>query len=140
MWLQSRVAGSQVDIRFGSQFLVLTHDLAQKFGTEAVHQRLAVLSVHQAGELFKLLQDVGLEVPFLTELQEDVMKLGVLIQLVQGSPLSFPFPFPLKALVQSSPLYTYMPSLVANCILSMVNLDIAITVRLFDCHMSVWKI
>ena len=74
MWFQSRVAGrkaSQVDLRFGSEFLVLTHDLALGFTTEAVHRRLAVLSVHQAGELFQqLLQDVRLEIPFLTDLHE----------------------------------------------------------------------
>ena len=54
VWLQSRVAGrkaSQVDLRFGSEFLVLNHDLAQEFGTRAVHRILTVLSVHQA-ELF----------------------------------------------------------------------------------------
>ena len=54
VWLPSRLAGrkaSQVDLRFGSEFLVLTHDVAQEFGTEAVHRRLAILSVHQAGEL-----------------------------------------------------------------------------------------
>ena len=64
VWLQSRVAGrkaSQVDLRFGSEFLVLIHDLAQGFGMEAVHRRLAALSVHQAGELFQLLQDVRFE-------------------------------------------------------------------------------
>ena len=68
VWLQSRVTGmkaSQVDLRFGSKFPVLAHDLAQGFGTEAVHRRLAVLSVHQAGELIQLLQDVTLEIPFL---------------------------------------------------------------------------
>ena len=87
VWLQSWVAGrkaSQVDLRFGSEFLVLIHDLAQGFGTEAVHRRLAVLSVHQAGELIQLLQDVRLEIPFLTELQKQFMKPGVLLQLFQG--------------------------------------------------------
>jgi len=71
VWLQSRLAGrkaSQGDLRFGSEFLVLTHDLAKEFGIEAVHRRLSVLSVHQAGELIQLLQDVRLEIPFLTEL------------------------------------------------------------------------
>ena len=58
---------SQIDLRFESEFLVLTHDLAQVFGTDAVFRRLAVLSVHQAGELFQLLQHVILEVPFITE-------------------------------------------------------------------------
>ena len=73
VWLQSRVAGrkaSQVVLRFGSEFLVLTHDLAQKFGTEPVYQKFAALSVHQAGELFQLLQHVKLEVTFLAELHE----------------------------------------------------------------------
>ena len=58
VWLQSRVAGrkaSQVNLRFGSEFLVLT-GLAQGFGTEA--------------ELFQFLQDVRLDIPFLTELHE----------------------------------------------------------------------
>ena len=75
---------NQVDLRFGSEFLVLNHDLAQEFGTEAVHRRLAVLSVHQAGELFQLLQHVILEVPSLTELPERYMKL---LQLCQGAHL-----------------------------------------------------
>ena len=68
VWLQSRVAGrkaSQVDLRFGSEFLVLTHDLAQGFGTEAVHRSLAVLFLHQAGELFQLLQHLRLEIPYI---------------------------------------------------------------------------
>ena len=87
VWLQNRMAGrkaSQVDLRFGSEFLVLNHDLAQEFGTETVHRRLAVLSVHQAAELFQLLQHVKLEVPFLTELHERFMKPVVLLQLFQG--------------------------------------------------------
>ena len=70
--VQSRLAGrkaSQVDLRFGSELLVLTYDLAKEFGTEAVHRRLSVLSVYQAGELFQLLQDVRLKIPFITELQ-----------------------------------------------------------------------
>ena len=86
VWLQSRVAGrkaSQVDLRFGSEFLVLIHDLAQGFGTETVQRRLALLSVHQAGELIQLLQDVRLAIPFLTDLHETI-KPGVLLQLFQG--------------------------------------------------------
>ena len=82
--------GRQVDLRFGSEFLVLTHDLAQEFGTKAFHRRLTVLSVHLAGELFQLFQDVRLEVPFLTELHEHFMKPGVLLQLFQGP--TFPSP------------------------------------------------
>ena len=78
---------SQVDLRFEREFLVVTHDLVQGIGMEAVHRRLAVLSVHQAGELFQLVQDVRLEVPFLTELRERFMKRGVLRQLFQGSHL-----------------------------------------------------
>ena len=47
---------NQVDLRFGSEFLFLTHELAQEFGTEVINRRLAVLSVHQAGDtLFVLL-------------------------------------------------------------------------------------
>ena len=83
VWLQSRVAGrkaSQVDLRFESELLVLTHDLAQGFGTKAVHRRLAVLTVHRAGELIQL----RLEIQFLTELQKQLMKPGVLLQLFQG--------------------------------------------------------
>ena len=59
VWFQSRVAGrkaSQVDLKFGSGFLILTHNPAQGIGTEAIHRRLAVLSVDQAVELFQLLQ------------------------------------------------------------------------------------
>ena len=58
VWLKSRVAGrkaSQVNLNFGSEFLVLT-GLTQGFDTEA--------------ELFQLLQDVRLEIPFLTELHD----------------------------------------------------------------------
>ena len=79
VWLQSKMAGrkaNQADLRLGSEF--------QEFGTEAVNRRLAVLSVHQAGELFHLLQDVMLEVPHLTELPERFMKHGVLLQLFHG--------------------------------------------------------
>ena len=76
---------SQDDLRFESEFLVLTHDLAQEFGTEAVHRRLAILSVHQAGELFQLLQHVKRDsIPFLTELPERFIKLDFLLQLFQG--------------------------------------------------------
>ena len=42
------------DLKFGREFLVLTHDLAQEFGSDNVHGRLAVLSVHHTGELFQL--------------------------------------------------------------------------------------
>ena len=94
MWLQSRVAGrkaNQVDLRFESEFLVFNHDLAQEFGTEAVHRRLAVLSVHQAGELFQLHQHLIFEVPFLTELPERFIKPGELLLLVQGPNLPLPF-------------------------------------------------
>ena len=87
VWLQSRLAGrkaSQVDLRFESEFLVLTHDLAQEYGTEGVHRRLSVLSIHQAGELFQLLQDVRLDIPFITELQNFFMTSGFLLQPDQG--------------------------------------------------------
>ena len=83
---------NKVDLRFGSEFLVLNHELAQEFGgTEAVHRRLAVLSVHQADAFFQLLQHVILEVPFLTELPERFMKPAVLFQLFQGPHLPLPF-------------------------------------------------
>ena len=71
----------QVDVKFGNEFLVLTHDLAQEFGTDNVHRRLAVLYVHQASELFQLHQYVRLDFPFLTELHEHFMKPGVLLGL-----------------------------------------------------------
>ena len=73
VWLQSKVEGrkaNQVDLRFVSEFLVLAHDLARM----AVHRRLAVLSVHHAGELFQLLQHMTLQVLFLTELSERFIK------------------------------------------------------------------
>ena len=80
VWRQSRVAGrkaNQVDLRFGSEFLA--HD----FGTQAIHRRLAVLSVHQARELFQLLHHVILEILFLTELPERFTKPGVFLHLFQ---------------------------------------------------------
>ena len=46
---------SKVDLRLGSEFLDLTPHLAQWFGTDDVHRRLAMLSLDQAGELFQLL-------------------------------------------------------------------------------------
>ena len=104
VWLQSRLAGwkaSQVDLRFGWEFLVLNHDLAQELGTEAIHRRLSVLSVHQAGELFQLLQNVTLEIPFITELQKHY-DTWVSSPACSGAHLPFP-------LVQSSPLNTYIP-------------------------------
>ena len=72
---------NQVDVRLGSEFLVLTHHLAQEFGTDDVHRRLAILLVHQADTFFQLLQHVRLEVPVLTELHERFVKPGVLLQL-----------------------------------------------------------
>ena len=51
-----REEASQVALRFGSEFLIL--DLAQGFGTEAVHRRL-----------------VRLEIPFLTDLHETLLNL-----------------------------------------------------------------
>ena len=53
--------------------------------------KIFILSVHQADELFQLLQHVILEVPFLTELEERFMKPGVFLQLFQGPHLPLPF-------------------------------------------------
>ena len=39
---------NQVDLSFGIEFLVLNHDVAQEFGMEAIHRRLAVVAVHHA--------------------------------------------------------------------------------------------
>ena len=71
---------SHLDLRFGSEFLVLIHDLAQGFGTKAVHRRLAVLSV-----LTQLLQDVRLEIPLLVRFAWNFIKPGVLLQPFQGA-------------------------------------------------------
>jgi len=88
VWLQSRVAGrkaSQIDLRLGSEYLVLTHHLAQEFGTGDVHRSFAILSLRQAGKLFQLFLDVRFEVPFLTKFHERVMKPWILLQLFQGT-------------------------------------------------------
>ena len=80
MQLQSRVAGrkaSQVDFRVGSEFRLFTHRLAQEFGPDDIHRRFAILSVHQSGKLFQLLQHVRLEDSVLTELQKCFVKHGV---------------------------------------------------------------
>ena len=87
VWLQSRVVGrkaSQVDLRLGSECLVLTHHLVQEFGTGEVHRSFAILSLHQAGELSQLLLHARFEVPFLTKFHERVMKPWIFLQLFQG--------------------------------------------------------
>ena len=86
--LQSRMAWRTaicVDLRFGST-LNTTHHLAQEFGTDDIHRRLAIMSLHQEGELFQLLQHVS----FPTELHESFQKPGVLLQLFQGTHLTIP--------------------------------------------------
>ena len=76
---QSVKEESEPDVRHGSEYFVLPHHLAQQFGTGDVHRRLAILSVHQAGELIQLLQHVTLEVSVHTELYERFVKPGVLL-------------------------------------------------------------
>ena len=71
-------------------------DLTQEFGTEAVHRRFAVLFVHQADELFQLLQPVIPEVPFLTDLPERLMKPGVLLPKISVLVLTTVFLYPCK--------------------------------------------
>ena len=89
VWLQNRVAvrkASLVDLRYGNEFLVLTHNLVQEFGTEPVHRRLTVLTVHQAVELFQLLQHVRLEDLVFTAVHVLFMK-----PASSGAPLPHPF-------------------------------------------------
>jgi len=50
------------NLRHGSEFLVLTHHLVQKFGTDYVHRRISIQSVHQAGDLLNLHQHMMLQV------------------------------------------------------------------------------
>ena len=75
---------SQVDLRFGCQCLVLTHHFAQEFGTDGVYRRLVIMSVHQAGELFQLLE-------VHKELDEYFVKPGVLLHLFRGTHIALPF-------------------------------------------------
>ena len=91
--LLNRVAGRKanyVDLRLGSGFHVLPCHLAQGFGMDYGHRKLAILSVHQGGELF-LLQHVRLDVSVLTELLERFEKHVILLQFFQGTHLPFPF-------------------------------------------------
>ena len=86
--LQSRVAGrkvSQVDLRFGREFLIQTHHLAQLMSNE--DSRLCPY-IRQS-ELFHLLQHQRLDIPVITELLEHLVEPGVLLQFFQGS--TFPF-------------------------------------------------
>ena len=48
---------------------MVTHHIAQEIGTDDVHLRMAILSVHHAGELFQLLQHAILEILVLYELR-----------------------------------------------------------------------
>ena len=62
--LGGRRARATLDLEV-SEFFVITYQLAQEFGRDDVHRRLAILFVHQAGELFQPLERVIREVPIL---------------------------------------------------------------------------
>ena len=81
-WLGGRQARSTLglEVSFSSSPMILRRG----FGTEAVHQRLAVLSV-----LSQLLHDVRLEIPLLIELHETLWNLGFFWVQLSGLLLCF---------------------------------------------------
>ena len=73
------------EVSFSSSPTILRRSWARATSTENSR-----FSVHQAGDLFQLLQHVTLEVPVVTELHERIVKPGVLLQLFSGPTFLFP--------------------------------------------------